>query len=312
MAVADAIPTILSARILRRLQHDYVFAARTNRSYQGELSEDGKTVKVFKVNDITSQNYDPDGNTDITYTSATPDAGTTITVDQNKYWATKIEDVHRRDMTPNVLDEAARTGALGMVDVIDQYVRDQMEAGSPNQITLGTEAAPTDAQALVSDGDDGKLIAIFAAVARHMTEEKVPAAGRWAIIGPYVHEALGRILSNTATGSPESVAGEILRGGYVGNLFGLDIYSTGNADVVKKKNSETPPEDIVVENIQFGNDYGYAFIELIARAERIRLEGRFADGIRGEYYYGGDFIEKTGFVKGVVTLGNVNNVVAAS
>ena len=68
--------------------------------------------------------------------------------------------------------------------------------------------------------------------------------------------------------------------GSLGSFAGFNVYvSPGNATV--NKSARTANEQIL-----FGNDTACAFIDRVARTERLRLQNTFADAVRGLYQYG--------------------------
>lgn len=294
MAIADAIPKLVAARMLRQLNHTAVFAGRTNRSYEPEFAQGGNVIDIVPVSPVTVGDYDP--SMDITYNDADTGTKKTITVDQDKYWAVKIDDTRRRTVRPAIIDESARSGAASLVDTVDGYIRAAMDAGSSGNMAIGTNDAPLDVAELTAT-ESQQILQIFTAADREMTRAKVPSEGRWAIVGPYMAEIVKRITSNTNFGVPESLAGAAFQGGLIGRMANLNIYESSIVPT-----GDSGSNDHKVEVIQFGNDYGFGFVQLIANVERIRLESRFADGIRGLYYYGGALIESAGFFKATVTI----------
>ena len=287
MAIADAIPVLMSARLLRELEGRYVYAARTNRTWEPDLRIDGDRIELLGVDSSVVAVNDYAAGGTITYPEVSAGTPTTLLIDFKKSWAIKQDDINRVQARPALLDASVQVAAEKLAAAIDDDVRATMEAGTSKEETLPT----TDAYDLGSKLSDGNLQEIydgFAMAHRVMDEAKIPTSGRWIIVGP----ATRRLLSvAAATGySADAINATSLRNGFSGNFAGFSVYT--NHGQSQSTASGTTTDDIII-----GTDYAVAMAEQIRSAERIRLETTFADAVRGLYVMGNVVIESAGLLQ---------------
>ena len=290
MAIADAIPELMSARLLEYLTGTYVYAARTNRTWEPDLRQDGDRIELLgaDASAVSVQDYVP--NATITYGDASAGSPTVLQIDFQKYWAQKIDDIHRVQARPALLDAAVQIAADKLAAVIDDKVRTDMTAGvSSLTATLPGASAQYDLDTAISDEHLQQLYDAFAAAHRVMDEAKIPASRqRWAIVGPRTRELLSVA---AATGySADAINAESLRNGFSGQFAGFTIYTNHGQ-------SQTTTSGTTVDAVILGTDYATAMAEQIRSAEMMRLETTFADAVRGLYVAGVKVIETAGLLR---------------
>ncbi|WP_369778841.1 P22 coat protein - protein 5 domain protein [Streptomyces sp. R33] len=266
MAIVRFRPEIWSARLLVALRKSLVYAGPgiVNRDYEGEISEAGDTVRITSISRPTIGTYVPNSTT-ITPEELT-DAQRTLTIDQAKYFAFKVDDVDARQARGNVMTQGMSEAAYALADVVDQYVAGlYTQAQSANQ--LGTVAVTTASPTSFYDS-------ILVPLKVKLDEANVPAAGRYCVIPPWLHgRALrdDRFIRVDASGTSEG-----LRNGMVGRAAGFDIVVSNNAP--------NPTGDDYV--VQAGNSTAISFAEQINKTEAYRPENSFSDAIKGLTLYG--------------------------
>ena len=112
-----------------------------------------------------------------------------------------------------------------------------------------------------------------------MDEGNVPDEGRFLNAPPWV---VGMLQKNSAFISAQS---NVVLNGAVGQVAGINILKSN--DVVT---TGTTP---VVYHMVAGVADAWAFAQQIANVEAIRLEGSFADGVRGLHLYGANILNST-------------------
>ena len=152
MALADAIPTLLSARLLEYLAGRYVYAARTNRSWEPDLREDGDRIELLGADDSAVSVSDYTAGGTLTYGDASAGSPTTLVIDFRKSWSLKIDDINRVQARPALLDAAVAIAGDKLAAVIDDKVRTDMTAGvSGNSVTIPSATTQIDLSAAISD-----------------------------------------------------------------------------------------------------------------------------------------------------------------
>lgn len=284
MAIGDAVPEIVAARMIRRLGETLVFAARTNPEYTAEL-RDGDKVHMVQQGDVTVGDYTP--GTAFTPQTGAPGSKITLELNKKKYYAVYIDDVHARQARPNILQSAVNVGATKLAEQIDADVKTAMHAAADaagHSLSFGATGANNGID--LSDATAGAINAVDAgilkngwvAAQREMDDANVPQPGRFAIIGPVMRSALSLLFS--AGEVSDAVLDTSLRNGFVGSLFGFNIYMTSN-----------PKNTAASESLIWGSDYGLATVVQIDQSEQLRDPGRFGDIVRGLAVYGSKAIE---------------------
>jgi hypothetical protein len=110
-----------------------------------------------------------------------------------------------------------------------------------------------------------------------LDELNVPAEGRFIVMPPWV---AGLALQNAtflAASLPSTLNGAI------GQVAGFDVLVSNNVPT-----SGSAP---VVSHLVAGHAMGWTYAQQIVNVEGIRLEGSFADGVRGLHVYGAKVIQ---------------------
>ncbi|MFE3197171.1 P22 coat protein - protein 5 domain protein [Embleya sp. NPDC059237] len=281
MAFTRFRPEIWSARLLVALRKRLVYAGPTivNRDYEGEISEAGDTVRITSVSRPTVGTYVP--NSTIITPEELTDAQRTLTVDQAKYFAFRVDDVDARQAKGNVMPQAMDEAAYALADVIDQYIASlYTQAQAANQ--LGTIAV-TDASP--KDFYDKVLVPLKV----RLDDASVPLEGRYCIVPPWLH---GRALRDDRfVKVNESGTDTGLRNGMVARAAGFDILISQNAP--------NPTGDDYV--VTAGTNAAISYAEQINKTEAYRPESSFSDAIKGLCLYGAKVIRPESLATAVVS-----------
>lgn len=264
MAITNFIPEYWSSALLTSLKKSLVYGDVVNRNYEGEIAAAGDTVRITSVSRPTISTYVPNSTT-ITYEQLA-DAQRTLVVDQAKMFNFTVDDVDRRQSLPGIVEEATREAAYALGDTIDQFIAG-LYTGAINTIsTTAVTAVAANAYPLLVD------------LKVKLDEKNVPGDGRWVIVPPWYHGLLlkdNRFIDASASGSTEA-----LTNGRVGRAAGFDVRVSNNAPLI------TGDDYAVIA----GHNSAITYAEQINKVEALRLETKFADGIRGLAVYGAKLI----------------------
>ena len=135
MSIDSFVPEVWSKSLLSSLKKSLVIAAPgvVNRDYEGEISDQGDTVRINSISRPTVASY-VKGTTSITPEQLTT-AQRSLVVDQAKYFAFEVDDVDARQAAGNVIPEAMAEAAYALADVADQYVEGLLRAGAANSLS---------------------------------------------------------------------------------------------------------------------------------------------------------------------------------
>lgn len=277
MSITRFKPEIWSATLLVNWRKALVYGGpgMVNRDYEGEISGAGDTVRITSISDPTIGNYVP--NVTVVTPEELTDAQRTMVIDQQKYYAFKVDDVDKRQAAGNVMSEAMSRAAYKLADQVDQFLAG-MYTGVVTMNTLGSTGSPIDTHTTVTDAYDKVLVPLRT----RLTKADVPTTGRWVVASPELMASL--LLDPRFIRANEAGTDTGLRNGFVGRAAGFDI--------VESNNTPNPSGDTQV--ITAGTNAAVSFAEQISETEAYRPEAGFADAIKGLAVYGGKLVRPDG------------------
>ena len=269
MAITNMLPQIWSARILAKLEQNLVFAQPgvVNRDYEGDVRADGDRVHIHSFNDLTIGTYTKNSTT-ITYEQLT-DTRVTLLIDQAKYFAFKVDDIDTAQMRPKLIDAAADRAAYQLAEDSDSYVASLYSGAStsaPDNTIETTQFTSTNVYQKLVD------LSVL------MDQVNLPAEQRFIVVPPWVKGLLLQNSSFVTAAKPDAVLN-----GEIGQIAGIRILVSNNV-----KTTGTSP---VVSHMMAGHPSALAYAEQIVNLEGLRLEGSFADAVRGLHLYGAKVLD---------------------
>jgi N4-gp56 family major capsid protein len=263
------LPSIWSARILAKLEKNLVFAQPgvVNRDYEGDIRADGDRVHIHSFNDLTIGTYTKNSTT-ITYEQLT-DTRVTLLIDQAKYFAFKVDDIDTAQMRPELIDVASDRAAYQLAEDADSYVASLYGGASTSAPDNTIETSQ-----FTSTNVYQKLVDLSVL----MDQVNLPAGGRFIVVPPWVKGLLLQNSSFVTAAKPDAVLN-----GEIGQIAGIRILVSNNV-----KTTGTTP---VVSHMVAGHPSALAYAEQIVNLEGLRLEGSFADAVRGLHLYGGKVLD---------------------
>ena len=279
MTTAAFIPTIWSARFTSRLMERLPWGQYVNRSYEGELSAAGNTVKIpTPGTSITVRDYVV--GTDIADAETTTGTTQDLVIDEQKYFHFLVDDVDRAQERPDQMDDAMRWAAHQMAIEVNQSMQDEFntayDAARSTQVSGDPVAADNTTW--------GKaLIRAFAKTKREMTDAFIPEENRWALVSTKMIEGLEVYFT---TSNPSGIwlpatQEQTLRNGYMGRLLGFALHATTNTP----DGAQVGGKDTHRSFVGQGNE-AVSFVNQITENEAYRPEKRFADAVKGLMVYG--------------------------
>lgn len=268
MAVTNFVPDLWAARLLVALRKNHVAAAICNRDYEGEIRQQGDSVKITSVNRPTIGTYTP--HTDITVEDI-DDATRALIIDQAKYFAFELDDVEKAQSVSGgaIMAQATDEAGYGLRDVLDAYVLTQIAAGV-------SAAAPDNSIAEATIATASAAYDRLVDMAVLLDNSNVPSEGRWAVVTPAFH---GWLLKDSRFVGAGDAAGAATRAnGMVGGAAGFTIY--------KSNNLPDGPGAGAGKNLLAGYNGATTLAEQIVSVEAARMEKRFADMVKGLHVYG--------------------------
>jgi len=251
MSVKNFIPTIWNDRIFQGYDENFVFAALSNRSYEGQVSAFGDSVRINEIGDMSAGVYSGT----VTYTDV-DDAQKVLLIDKQYYIAKTLDDVDAVQVKPKLMGEIGRKMGIGMADVID------------------TSIAALHAEAGIKDGTTGSPDEVLSTTILHkisemsqaFDENNVPQDNRVMVVHPwFVHKLRIAGLNTQTTNEP------LYSKGFVGEVLGWDVYQSNNC----AHDSST-----WYANYFFRAGDTIALAEQLKDVEAVRREATYGDGLR--------------------------------
>jgi N4-gp56 family major capsid protein len=263
------LPSIWSARILAKLEKNLVFAQPgvVSRDYEGDIRADGDRVHIHSFNDLTVSSYTKNSTT-ISYENLT-DTRVTLLIDQAKYFAFKVDDIDTAQMRPEIIDAAADRASYQLAEDADSYI-----AGLYSGASTSAPDNTIETSQFTSTNVYQKLVELSVA----MDAVNLPAGGRYIVVPPWVKGLLLQNSSFVTAAKPDAVLN-----GEIGQIAGIRILVSNNV-----KTTGSAP---VVSHMMAGHPSALAYAEQIVNVEGLRLEGSFADAVRGLHLYGAKVLD---------------------
>ena len=244
------------------LQKELVYSRIFNRDYEGEVTPGASVKIVSQGSHVTIGDYTRES--DIAWQFVSDDSQTLL-IDQEKYFAISVDDLDALQSKPNSLAAYAVDAAYQLSDTIDQFLVSKL-AGASGAITadLGDNTTPLE----INSANIGSTLRL---IARRLDDAKVPRQRRVVVLPPWAVEDL--VTANIADASNNA---EELTNGFVARYAGFNILMSNNVP-----NTAGDKHKIVA-----GSDIAATFAIQMNKTEQMRLESKFADGIRGLAAYG--------------------------
>jgi hypothetical protein len=263
VAITNMISNVWSSRLLLGLEKSLIFGQPSvmTTEYEGEIRNQGDRVHLHSLQDLTIGTYVKNSTT-ISYEQLT-DARVSLVIDTARYFAFRVDDVDAVQMVPKALDAATSRASYQLAETADRAIAAQYT--NITNFTATSQATSTNIyQKLVETKVE-------------LDELNVPQENRFIIVPPWV---AGLALQNAtflAASTPSTLNGSI------GMVAGFNVLVSNNTPT-----SGSAP---VVSHLVAGHASGWAFAQQITNVEGLRLEGSFADGVRGLHLYGSKVIQ---------------------
>lgn len=228
MAVSSFIPTIWSAQVLQNLRKRLVGEAFVNHNYEGEiLNGGGGSVKINRIGDVTLRDYT---GAEITYEDMDTEA-TTLNINNIKYCAVELDDVDRVQVRDGGALMGAYTDRMAytIAEFLDGATFAEIAGAVPAGKTYGSDARPI----AITDGASAK--AALLKLKSIMDKAGVPKDGRRVAASS---DFTGYLLSDPYINIAAPTSQDSLVAGYIGKLYGFEIFETENIPDSTGNNSQ--------------------------------------------------------------------------
>ena len=259
------------------LEKNCVMLQCVNRNWEGDIKNQGDTVKIITPAEVSVSTLTTDT---ITYSSLTP-TSKDLVIDQRKFFAFKIDDVAKVQSNTNIMEAHLNNATKAIEEVQDSYLLG-LHTDVPEANIVGSESSPiTLSKTTIYENFVKLALALKNANAIHAGTRP------WVVINPDIEAYL---LQSTEFISAYKVADETLREGSIGRIAGMDVLvSTNLADVSSKY------------YVLAGTNEAITFASQLAKIESLRDKDSFSDLVRGLYLYGAKTVQPNALAKMIIT-----------
>ena len=280
MAISNAIPKLWSARIYEAFEKFNVWAPLVS-DVSGEVVSGGSSVSFANLTgDVTVSNYVV--GTDISDAEDMDDAEDVLSLDQQKYFNIKVDDVDRIQMKPDLFSKWTRAAGLVVAKTVSSFI---YGVAFPAHGTIATGNKGTTANITTTTGAAGlqTFVDLIQATANHTLPQKGWPQGEGAIVVPTdIHAAMIKYLIIRGALGSGSIVDDALTRGALSQWFGLPVVPDPNMPTTAASNRDLA--------VFIHPDAVYAAYQ-INQTEAYRLEKQFADGVKGLFVYGAKLMD---------------------
>lgn len=271
------IPQLWSKKLNQMLEKNCVMMQCVNRNWEGEISQQGDTVKIITPADVTVSTLTGD---DITYSTLTP-TSQDLVIDQKKFFAFKIDDVAKVQSNTDIMEAHLANAKKAIEEVQDSYLL-AMHTDVKEANTVGSESSPVTL-------DKSTIYENFVKLSLALKNSDAVYTGTrpWVVINPNIESYL---LQSPEFIKAYNVADKTLREGAIGRIAGMDVLVSTNLTNIDSK-----------YYVLAGTNDAITFASQLAKIESLRDKDSFSDLVRGLYLYGAKTVQPNALAKMIVS-----------
>ncbi len=271
------IPEIWSKKLNQMLEKNCVMMQCVNKNWEGEISQQGDTVKIITPADVSVSTLTSDN---ITYTSLAPKSQDLV-IDQKKFFAFKIDDVAKVQSNMDIMEAHLVNAKKAIEEVQDSYLL-AMHTDVTESNTVGSESSPITL-------DKSTIYEHFVKLSLALKNSDAVHTGvrPWVVINPNIESYL---LQSPEFIKAYNVADETLRDGAIGRIAGMDVLVSTNLTDIDNK-----------YYVLAGTNDAITFASQLAKIESLRDKDSFSDLVRGLYLYGAKTVQPKALAKMIVS-----------
>jgi hypothetical protein len=308
------IPTLWSGKLLAKFYQNTMLSEVANTDYEGELKNQGDTVRIRLAPSINISDYTVGQN--LSYEVPTP-IFQDMQVNKGKYFGVQVNDVLAYQSDMNLMnmftEDAAKQLKIAIENEVffNSFVTEGPDAANKGATAgkisaaynLGTDTTPID------QSTPQNVLNAILRMSTALDEQNVPEDGRYLIISPYDRHLL--MQSNIAQAYFTGDQSSTIRTGKIGMLDRFTVYvsnllpkgEAGKAFVAGLSATSTGG---AVTNAKArrmmvaGTKHAMSFAMTVNKTEPLRNQTDFGDIVRGLAVYGRKVVKPQALVTAVV------------
>lgn len=297
------IPEIWSGKLVEKFYASTVLAAISNTDYEGEIKNQGDSVKIRTKPTITINDYLADGTLALQRPSGN---NVELYIDKGKYFNTILDDVMDVQSDLNNLslwsDDASEQLKITVDTQVLKGILHQMAAANrgttagaiSGAINLGVTGTPVTLVSRSPTVGQVEILDMLLRLGQTLDEQNIPETGRWAVIPAWAAAMLKFSDLRQAYLTGDNVS--VMRNGRLGMIDRFTLY-TSNLLPTGVGGGLAAGETAIYA----GHAHGLTFASQITKVETLRSEMTFGTILRGLQVYGYKMIDGTAVAEAVVT-----------
>ena len=304
------IPTLWSGKLLAKFYQNTMLSEIANTDYEGELKNQGDTIRIRLAPTITISDYTAGQN--LNYEVPTP-IYQDMQVNKGKYFGVQVNDVLSYQSDMNLMNMFTEDAAKQLkIQIENEVFFNSFVTEGPASANVGATAGAISAAynlgTDVTPIDQATPENVLKAILRMSTvldEQNVPEDGRWLIISPFDRQLLmqSSIAQAYFTGDQSSV----IRTGKIGMLDRFSVYVSNllprgaAAKALVSGLTDTSTGAAVASakarrTMIAGTKAATSFAMTVNKTEPLRNQTDFGDIVRGLAVYGRKVVKPTALV----------------
>lgn len=271
------IPEIWSQKLNSMLTKNCVMLQCVNRNYEGEIKNQGDTVKIITPATVSISTVTDSA---ITYSELNP-TETDLVINQKKFFAFKIGDIAQAQANQNIMEAHLQSAKNAIEEVQDSYLLGLHTDVVSDNIVGNSTAVTLDKSTIYSYFVS---LALKLKNANALNNNQKP----WVVINPTIESYL---LQSSEFISAYNVADQTLREGAIGRIAGMDVLVSTNLTATSG-----------YYYVLAGTNDAVTFASQLSKIESLRDKDSFSDLVRGLYLYGAKTVQPKALAKMVVTV----------
>lgn len=270
MSYKNFIPTVWAEAINRELERKTIFAANTNRQYEGKVRKLGDSVRILGIAapTITEYSLNEKGKEfkGLDPAETVSDESTTLYIDKMATFNYKVDDIDKRQAVGGIMEALSSETSEGIANLQDRAIAALAFDASAVQMYKTSEIPQLTA---------GNILQHLMKAHQYLMENDVAAGTKvTATITPAV-----ATIYKEAMGDKKTSNDELLKTGVIDYFDGLEIKVSNN--VAHKTISG---HDVL--GIQIKTDRAIAYANPMTHTEAYRPDLDFTDCVKGFTLYG--------------------------
>lgn len=274
-------PELWSKLLLRDIMDYGVMADCVNRDWEGEIKNQGDTVHIQAIGDVTVNTHDDE--TAIQYQELDGET-LVLKIDQAKNFAFIVKDIEKVQANIEYMQKYTNKAKKQVVNVKDAFLHTLGMAGAYADNQMGTTA-------ITPETIYGVCVDMFTKLSRAnaIGNDGLGEDGKrpFLILPP---EILAVVRKSDEAKHATTLGDQVIRKGTIMQYAGFDIKQSTNV-----KNSEG-------FGILAGTTEGITYAEQITKVESLKDKDYFGDYVRGLYVYGAKVVQPKCLATATFTL----------